>query len=133
MSDVDQDVLYGVPFTEIVHADVRDIIFELYENGVFQAKKSYDNSGGKQYTLYKPLSVINTPVVNTPVSQPLPATNIALTKIENYLKNNGPSTIKQIQSRLKVKGLTCNDIAKLLGAGRTLSLGTVVSKIVVQP
>lgn len=117
--------------TDVPHSRVRDIITELFDNGIFNATKSYGNSRGNTYTIYNPI------VATTPVCIPVTTTstpNPLATSIRTYLNNKGntPSTIKQIQSALKLKGVTCDDIFNLIPKGNIVRMDSSISKIQVK-
>lgn len=128
ISDADQ-FMSGT--TDVPHARVRDLIVELFDNGIFNATKSYGNSGGNTYTIYNP--VVATTPVSVPVT-PAPYRSPLADSIRTYLNNKGntPSTIKQIQSALKLKGVTCDDIFNLIPKGNIVQMDSSISKVQVK-
>lgn len=113
LSDVDErDVNFNDPsagssFTVVEHEAVRDLVVELYQEGLFKANKGYNTNGTSQWVIYTPIDAV------VPAADPIP--NIVnldplLDKINAYLSDKKSATIKQIQSALKVKGVTCADI-----------------------
>jgi hypothetical protein len=136
ISDITEKSDSFVAYTIVPHGRVRDIVVELFDNDLFQATKSYGNIGGVSYTIYNAVDSA------TPVAQP--TTQVApqvtpvsvdpiFAKIEAYLAANGAATIKKIQSALKINGLLCEDIAKLIPTDRAINLNVPISKVVVNP
>ena len=88
-------------FEEIVDCGLLDDYSKGYENGYRVYSKQNDEDQGDA----------NTPQAYTP--QTTIPTDVQLI-IYNYMKNNGPVTMKQIQSRLKGHPYTCAEIADFL-------------------
>lgn len=124
--DLDDDGEW-VEFTVIEHNKVKAIVHELHENGFIDATKKYNPKG---YIEYIPTAI---PVSSNAASNTVPIANVSpyYDKINQYLVNNGPATIKQIQSALKIKGLLCEDIAKTLPNSRIVGSNAYVSHTVV--
>lgn len=123
LSDADDYEDYETPtgdyetFTVVDHSRVKAIVVELFENGLFEATKSYTSLGDKSFTVYTP--VTNTVVDNTitpPSTAPVPTPyKYAVVpdwtdKILPYVERKGGASAKQIQSALKIKGITCKQI-----------------------
>jgi hypothetical protein len=103
----DCDKFCGV--TMVNHADVREIIADLYENEIFAAKKTFSTNGfGESFTVFKPIPV------SAPSAVVRDLEDSHCRKIVRCIFRNGKRTMRQIQSSLKVKGLTCERIAKFL-------------------
>lgn len=134
LSDVEKDEEFDddndewVEFTVIEHNQVKVIVHELHENGFIDAIKRYNPKG---YIEYVPTAI---PVSSNGTSNTVPIANVSpyYDKINDYLLNNGPATIKQIQSALKIKGLLCEDIAKTLPNSRIVGSNAYISNIVVK-
>jgi hypothetical protein len=101
---------------ELSHREVKEAFLNLLQNGSLDCAVV---SHGK-FTTYGKV-VYSTPVtpVNPPVNIPssaypsptqTPSVDDFTDKIVSYLRNKGEATLKQIQSRLKTKGITCKDI-----------------------
>jgi hypothetical protein len=116
------------PHTAIEHKAVKQIVAELYENGLFQATKSYGKHDGKSFIIYTPVDTVQTTTTTY-----TPPTNPYIDRIDNYLRNHGTATIKQIQSALKINGLTCEEIAKALPLHRAVAVNSAISKTMVLP
>ena len=101
---------------DVNHEDVKEHFQELVDNGLLDDYyTNYNPAGYREFctvdpTLSNPVASVNIPaaVANTTIP-----TDIQL-KIYKYLKNRGPATMKQIQSRLKGQPYTCKDIYDLL-------------------
>ena len=124
--DVDENDI-----TQIYHAKVRAIISELYDNGLFKADRSYDSNGINRFMIYKPVGVPNTAATPQQSVVTVPPSSYGsdiVRKVFAYLSNNGSGTIRQIHSSLKTKGITYEDIAKILGVTKC---DVPLSKVVV--
>lgn len=127
------DQTHNGVWTEVNHLDVRDIIVELFDNGVFEATRTYGQSGGNSYTIYNPI-VVNAPNASAAPLPFVPTTTPVgadLARIKAYLANKKQATVKQIQSALKTDGLLCVDILNILGVDPT-SIVTAPSKYLVR-
>lgn len=122
--DAEDDSSMLVDSQELPHSLVRETFNRLYQSGELSCGVI---STGK-FTTYGDISkAIPTPNVAPPTapypqsypqatSQPTTQSSVdELTdKIVSYLQNKGEATLKQIQSRLKTKGITCKDIEDAL-------------------
>lgn len=128
--DEDEDVIY----TDISHEKVRKLVTELYDNGLFAATKTIGKNPTTQASF-----ILYTPVDRTvaTVSKPAnPTTPDYITKVDAYLATKGSATVKQIQSALKLKGVTCDDILKAIsdysGVSSTLYTSDTPSKVLIK-
>jgi len=134
ISDLQQEDVDGISSYKIVHSDVQAYVKELEQNNLlFGCQKTYGVSHhGVSYVIYNPAPVVPTFQVAASTSTSTASTaaiaipikikqsktnkiNAALSsKIENYVVNKGlkgsKATLKGIQSRLKQKGITVEDI-----------------------
>jgi hypothetical protein len=108
----------------VSHDEVKSIFIELLDDVIGD---QYDVSdSGRGYREFRKTQAL-TPIANLPVAiqtPSLPATLPNPTPIKlsteaqgiigKYLGNNGPATMKQIQSRLKGHPYTCKDLAEYL-------------------
>lgn len=108
---------------KVSHNDVKDYFSELVENGFLSDYMVRHNPSGYREFSKNPTNATNTQP--TPVSTTKIPTDIQVI-VYKYMKNNGPVTIKQIQSRLKGHPYTCEDIAQFLDK---INLIDPVSKI----
>ncbi len=131
ISDVDDRDMTDTPYTVISHKDVRSIVVELFENDLIDATKGYYKNGVVAFITYTP----NVVKPLTPVAPAQPdSVDRLVAEIDAYLAANGSRTIKQIQSRMKISGLLCEDIAKVLKLDRAvIGNNYSLSKIVVDP
>lgn len=108
----------GTEFTEVHHDDVKALVVELFDNGLIDATRGYGTKNGNSFVQYTP-NVAGTQVATGPIVTPAvgaqPSTSPYLNKIQAYLKEKKSATAKQIQSALKVQGLYCEDILRILG------------------
>lgn len=106
---------------DIDHDMVKEEFMELWVNGVLGGiLLSYNPSGYREYqwvganqpqppqTTMTPTTVVQTAMATTSIPKDVQV------KIYAYLKNNGPATMKQIQSRLKGYSYTCQEIRDFL-------------------
>lgn len=108
----------GTEFTEVHHDDVKAIVVELFDNGLIDATRGYGTKNGNSFVQYTPTvdgTQIATGLILTPAVGAQPSTSPYLDKIQAYLKEKKSATAKQIQSALKVQGLYCEDILRILG------------------
>jgi hypothetical protein len=112
----------------IFHDAVKTIFFELMDNVIGDIYETSDSGRGYREFRLADSSKINTPVLNTPIANlpvapafvPTPNPTIlsvspeAQRIIGTYLGNNGPATMKQLQSRLKGHPYTCKDLSEYL-------------------
>jgi len=125
-------------FDQVDHNDVKDYFTELVDSGLLDDYYvRYNPSGYREYSKNgSTSSPVNNP--QTTHTQVIPRNTVpaapSTTKIPTdvqvivykYMKNNGPVTMKQIQSRLKGHPYTCEDIAQFLDK---INLIDPVSKI----
>lgn len=127
LSDVEKDEEFDewVYFTVIEHNQVKVIVHELHENGFIDATNRYNPKG---YIEYVPTAI---PVPSNVASNTVPIANVSpyYNKIKSYIDNRGMVTIKQIQSALKIRGLTCEDIANALNIDLSKNPHPGISKI----
>lgn len=104
--------------TTVFHDAVKTSFFELLDNVLGDEYETSDS--GRGYREFRKVQSV-TPVANIPVATPAVALPISLTVtpeaqrvIGTYLGNNGPATMKQLQSRLKGHPYTCKDLAEYL-------------------
>lgn len=121
----------GDAYSVIDHDEVKALVVELFENGLFKASKSYGSSGGINFIVYNPL-VVDASQAPAPVTAVADDNDPILDKIKSYLSNKGSATLKQVQSALKIKGVKCEDIAKLLNLSNATQLNDSISKVVVK-
>lgn len=125
----------GTEFTEVSHEDVKAIVVEMFDNGLIDATRGYGTKNGNSFVQYTPnaagIKVATGPIL-TPAVGAQPSTDPLLGKIQSYLTNKGSATIKQIQSALKINGITCEDIAKILQLSSAAQLNDSISKVVVR-
>ncbi len=120
ISDVDTTVRFDddldeeIEYSEIPHDRVKELVQELFENGLFQADVGYVNDGINAYKVFCP--VTPTPQVPGNTVQQI-LNNVAnlpaqdwTDKILPYIERKGGASAKQIQSALKIKGITCKQI-----------------------
>lgn len=122
-------------FTPVSHDDVKVIVVELFDNGLIDATRGYGSKAGNSFVEYTPnVAPVVTSLQTPNVAQTSTIVDPLLLKIQSYLGNKGSATIKQIQSALKIKGVTCEQIAKLLQmSSYTQSvLADSVSKVLVK-
>lgn len=112
--------VHGASFHfDIPHAKVRGIFEELWRNGVFDIDFKLNRQHNGTYFEYV---AVGTPSVPAPAAVSLKPTNAPIyyptlvdSKIKNYLENckgkTKSPTMKEIQSSLKVKGYTCEQIS----------------------
>lgn len=118
------------------HEDVKRVIAGLVADGTMAnlGMTNVDNSG--TYRLYV-FGTDATPAAATPAATPTvagrwdqttnanPTRSPVESKIETYLNKVGTATLKQIQSALKINGITCKDLATMVaGLGFTVTPGT---------
>lgn len=106
----------------ISHDVVKTYFTQLLDNGILFKYDRANNPNGfweytRQITSSKTVTTptpdpVTTTVVNAMASTVLP-TDVQL-KIYSYLKNNGPASMKRIQSRLKGYSYTCSEIKDFL-------------------
>ena len=125
--DLDDDDEW-VEFTPIEHDQVKALVRELYENGFIDATKKYNSKGYIEYVPNTAIVITNNTITNSSPTNVSPYYD----KINDYLTSHGPATIKQIQSALKVKGLLCEDIAKVLPQSSIVQSDPYISNIVVR-
>lgn len=107
----DCDKVGGV--TMVNHSDVREIISDLYANEVFAAKKTFVSNGlGNSFTVFESIPAPSTTPAPSAAVKDLEDSHCL--KIVRCIFRNGERTMREIQSSLKVKGLTCERIAKFL-------------------
>lgn len=131
---IGNDIYDGADYTVIDRNAVKAIITELFENGLIDARKEYRTNNKipiNAYIAYIPN--------NTPNNQLVIVSGSANTgksiqiKVANYLANcNEPVTLKQIQSALKIKGVRCEDIAKVIPYAKIVQDSPYFSKITVK-
>jgi len=118
--DAEDDSSMLVDSQELPHSLVRETFNRLYQNGDLDCAV---NSRGKFTTYGDPFKVYPVTNVSPPttpypqVTSPFvtkPSVDELTDKIVSYLQNKGEATLKQIQSRLKTKGITCKDIGDAL-------------------
>lgn len=136
--DLEDDSSELVETQELPHHLVRDTFQNLIQTG---AIKCDPISRGK-FTIYGPVVFVAGPAYSPAPKQVTTnsqnstraqkAADDLTEQIENYLKAKGAATLKQIQSRLKEKGITCSDIEKTVKKinGVVLDFAPVVSKII---
>jgi hypothetical protein len=137
--DLEDDSSERVETQELPHSLVKDTFLNLFNNH----KLKCEEVGRGKFTTYGPIVWIAAPATPaTPVhpTQTISKNSTSIQKsvddltdqIERYLKTKGQATLKQIQSRLKEKGITCSDLEKTLTKldGIVLDLAPVVSKII---
>ncbi len=113
--------------TSVYHDDVKKGFQEVYENGLLE---DYDTQANGLYREFKRKSAVGTQSVKPQSNQPLKlqqSSKMPLSiqaMILGYINNrSGLITMKQIQSRLKGYGCTCEDIKDYL-----TSIGRIDSK-----
>ncbi len=106
--------------TTVFHDSVKTIFIELLDNVLGGEYETSDS--GRGYREFRKAQNV-TPIANLPITNPTvtPISNTSLTIsteaqriIGTYLGNNGPATMKQLQSRLKGHPYTCKDLAEYL-------------------
>ena len=117
----------GISFW-VKHEDVKAIVDEMLEDGTLA------NLGMTNVNYSGAFRVFEFAAPTADASDPAAATNAATTsgtqtpmeqRIKAYLTKVGSATLKQIQSALKVNGVTCADLAPIVtGLGYTLRAGT---------
>jgi hypothetical protein len=142
----------------VSHGDVKDIFLDMFSDGTFEDLKMVQRG---DYNVYG-LDIINDDVNNildeddeddedwedalnistptTSVNTTVAASTTSTTLDEQlvaYISKKGQATLKQIQSRLKIKGMTCADLLQIISKNRKLDIDTtsdytdVVSRFVV--
>lgn len=112
-SRFDSDLDDMVQYTIISHESVKSIINELFEHELFDATVEYVNDGISTYKKYVP---VDAPEVHNATPPAAPTTTPDwYDKVLPYLERKGGATAKEIQSALKIKGVTCEDILDALG------------------
>jgi hypothetical protein len=116
--DPEDDSSRLVPSQDLPHYLVKRCFQQLFDQGELHCDVI---SRGKFTTYGTPrIAVVSAPVPTTPYpqtySQPQtqPTVDDYADKIVAYLRNKGEATLKQIQSRLKTKGITCKDLEDAL-------------------
>jgi len=131
---------------EIYHDTVKSIFLEVQDRlnvGMVRTQKS---PSGELFRIYGALGAVDTmvnirnrvnPVPNdpTPFVAPAPIDTVGedrVSRIISYLSNKGRATLKQIQSALKEKGITCDKIREDLLTQDTVTVtgDSTVSKYV---
>lgn len=113
--------------TEVLHSEVKEFFLDLINNNLMELSTDYDPMNGyREFTNKKDNTPTVTVIPKTPSPTPVnlsPAPKTPKTcsiptdvqvKIYKYLKGNGPTKIKSIQSRLKGYPYTCKDIKEFL-------------------
>ncbi len=131
ISDVDKDTFGGQLVSVVEHESVKDIVKELFKEDLipdYTPKNFFDSAKGRSYVKYSfsngaatqpitasaglaaPASAVSAPKVTAPAPAP---SNAVWDKAVQYVKNRGtaPTSMKQIQSRLKGNSVTCKEIA----------------------
>jgi hypothetical protein len=107
-------------FDNVEHDAVKGYFVELVDNGLLDDYYVRNNPNGyREFAKSIPTNVPNTsPVDPNTIVQNAMATTVLPTdvqvKIYNYMKNNGPVSMKRIQSRLKGYKYTCAEIKDFL-------------------
>jgi len=105
---------------DVPHDMVKEYFTELLDGGILNDYYVRNNpSGYREFAKTMPTNVPSTtPVDPTTIVQSAMATTVLPTdvqvKIYNYMKNNGPVSMKKIQSRLKGYNYTCSEIKDFL-------------------
>lgn len=111
----DDDLDEENEYSEIPHTRVKELVQELFDNGLFKADVGYADDGKNTYKVYSP---VNSPVASNTAPVSTPSTSNTpdwYDKVLPYLERKGGATAKEIQSALKIKGVTCEDILDALG------------------
>lgn len=109
--------------TRLPHDTVKRYFMELWDNGIlFKYDRNYNSLGYWEYTRKvntqvpsAPTNVSVTAAVTNAVNSAIIDKDVQL-KIYNYLKSNGPSNMKRIQSRLKGYNYTCKELKDFLNS-----------------
>ena len=120
----------GISFW-VKHEDVKAIVDEMLEDGTLANLGLTNVNFSGAFRVFE----FATPAASTDTdADPASATNAPATngtqtpleqRIKAYLSKAGSATLKQIQSALKVNGVTCADLAPIVtGLGYTLTAGT---------
>lgn len=117
----------------VEHNDVKDILEGLLNDGTLATLGlTHVGYNGTFRTFeFGPVGVAAAPVAPNTAAAIVPVNNATATvspvlqRIQTYLGNNpGVVTLKQIQSAIKVNGLSCKDFFDILtGAGYTVNVG----------
>lgn len=125
LNDGDYELLYGDNSrTYIHHHENKECFKELWDNGLLDNyDKSFNSQGYREFQLNDDTDNLNdglrSPPVKMTVDDIANACNASgiptdvQKKMYSYIKNNGPVTMKQIQSRLKAP-YTCEQIKDFL-------------------
>jgi|SRR5579862_4516722 len=112
----------------VVHDDVKAVIDGLLNDGTLQnLGLTGVNYGGAFRTFEFGSAVAATTADTTDTDDTVvdDSDSPVATRIKNYLANVGSATLKQVQSMLKVNGVTCKDLATLADEiGLTVTVGT---------
>ena len=111
------------------HANVKTIVDTLLNDGTLANLGLTNVNYNGSFRVFEfattsatPSSSPSVPVSNTITN---PTRSPVAQRIDNYLSNVGSATLRQIQSTLKVNGLTCKDLASIVaGLGYAVSPGT---------
>ena len=118
------------------HADVKAVIDGLLNDGTLAnlGMTNVDYSGGFRVFEFSAPATSPVPSADDHDGAPAPITTATAAnatqspmaqRVEAYLKKAGSATLKQIQSALKVNGVTCKDLAAIVaGLGFTVTPGT---------
>lgn len=112
------------------HDDVKEVIDSLLNDGTLQnlGLTNVDYSGA--YRVFEFGSAVAADTTSTTdttdtTSDVDQADSPVASRIKAYLDNVGSATLKQVQSMLKVNGITCKDLATLADEiGLTVTVGT---------
>ena len=119
------------------HEDIKEILRTLRNNGELanMGLTGVTEGVGVQFRTYvfanSVPGVMTTPATPVAVTTAAPAAPVVTQgpveqKIQAYLANVGTATMKQIQSALKINGITCQDLAGMVSdLGFTVTPGTV--------
>lgn len=108
------------------------LVKETFQKLLNEGKIKCSVYGRGMFTTYGPemqVCVSPAPQQSQP-AQSKPDQNTLEKKIEAYIQNRGAATLKQIQSRLKIKGVTCKDIEQIVSGltGVACELADTISK-----
>ena len=110
------------------HEDVKEVVETLLNDGTLaNLGLTNVNYNGSFRVFEFANSVVSTSAPSVPTSNAAsnPTQSPVAQRIKAYLSNAGSATLRQIQSTLKVNGLTCKDLAAVVaGLGYTVSPGT---------
>lgn len=111
----------------VQHDSVKEVVDTLLNDGTLQSLglTKVDYSGNYRIFEFGATTAVSTDTDTTADTDVDQADSPVATRIKGYLAKVGSATLKQVQSMLKVNGVTCKDLATLADEiGLTVTVGT---------